>query len=319
MQISVVICTYNPREKYLARVLEALRNQTLPLEKWELILVDNASTIRVAEGVDLSWHPQGKILREDKLGKMHAWFKGISEAKGDILVFVDDDNVLESNYLEEAQAIGDQWPFIGAWGASVKPEFESTPPPWMKEQMWRLSVEEVKEDVWSNLREGFETKPLGAGMCVRKKVAAHYLEWCRTSAMSYVLDRKGEGDLITGYGEMNLSLCAIDLGLGTAKSARLRVTHLIPSSRLTLDYLLRHAEGDAVSLLMFRAIRGLPLRESRQSLLKTIKWHIYKALSRQPREMLEIHDAHLRGVRKGLQIARDYLEKRQSNDPVGPA
>jgi glycosyltransferase involved in cell wall biosynthesis len=315
LKASVVLCTYNPREDYLRRVLEGLRAQTLPLAQWELLIVDNASKIPVADRYDLSWHPQGRIIREEKLGKMHAWFKGINEAKGDILLFLDDDNVLDSNYLEQVLLVAEQWPFIGAWGASVVPEFESTPPSWMKDEMWRLSIDEVREDVWSNLREGFETKPLGAGMCVRKKVGIRYLEWCRANEMSNVLDRKGKGDLIAGYGEMNLALCAIDIGLGTGKSARLRLTHLIPSSRLTLDYFVRHAEGDAASLQMFRAIRGLSLKESRQSLFKTIKWQIYKALSGQPGEILKIREAHLRGVRRGLEMAQDYLEKQQSNAP----
>jgi glycosyltransferase involved in cell wall biosynthesis len=317
MQISVVICTYNPPEKYLTRVLQALRNQTLPRDRWELLLVDNASKIPVADAYDLSWHPHGRMIREEQLGKMHAWFKGIVEAKGDILVFVDDDNVLDSNYLDQVLAVSEQWPFIGAWGASVLPEFESIPPSWIKDQMWRLSVEEVREDVWSNLREGFETKPLGAGMCVRKEVGARYLEWCRTNQMSNALDRKG--DVITGYGDMNLALCSIDIGLGTGKSSRLRLKHLIPPSRLTLDYFVRHAEGDAISLMMFRAIRGLPLKESRQTLFKSIKWQISKLLSRKPREILKIHDAHRRGLNQGLKMAHDYLEKRQLNAPNGQA
>ena len=41
---SVIVCTHNPRLIYLRRVLEALRSQTLPLEQWELLLIDNASS-----------------------------------------------------------------------------------------------------------------------------------------------------------------------------------------------------------------------------------------------------------------------------------
>jgi hypothetical protein len=277
------------------------------LDQWELLIVDNASKMPVADGFKVSWHPQGEITREEKLGKMFAWRKGMGEARGDILVFVDDDNVLAPDYLDQVLAIAKGYSFIGAWGASVLPEFESTPPSWTKDQMWRLSVEEVREDVWSNLREGFETKPLGAGMCIRKEVGVRYLEWCRANEISNTLDRKGNS--ITGYGDMNLALCAIDIGLGTGKFARLRLTHLIPSSRLTLDYFVRHAEGDAASLMMFRAIRGFSLKESDQTVFKALKRRIYKVFSRQPREILEIHEAHLRGVRQGLDMARDYLKK----------
>ena len=309
LQLSVIICAHNPRPDYLLRVLEALREQTLPLDQWELLIIDNASKKPVTDSFDLNWHPHGRITREEKLGKMLAWLKGISEARGNIMVFVDDDNVLEPDYLEQVLVVSGQWPFIGAWGGSVRPEFESPPPSWIGDQMWRLSIEEVKEDVWSNVREGFETKPLGAGMCIRKEVGAQYLEWCRLHEMSNALDRKG--DIITGYGDMNLALCAIDIGLGAGKSSHLNLKHLIPSSRLTLDYFLRHAEGDALSLLMFRAIRGFPLRESGQTFFKTIKWRIYKIFSRQPREVIKIHEAHMRGLQHGLKMARDYLESKQ--------
>jgi Glycosyl transferase family 2 len=303
-KLSVIICTYNPRDEYLSRTLEALRKQTVPLEQWKLFVIDNASNPFLTDRFDVSWHPFGKITREEKLGKMNAWFKGINETEEDLLVFVDDDNVLAPDYLEQVLAIADQWPALGAWGASVLPEYESPLPSWIKGLTWRLSIEEVKADVWSNLREGFEAKPLGAGMCVRRKVAVRYLEWCRANEINNVLDRKG--DVITGYGDMNLALCAIDLGLGTGKFARLRLTHLIPSSRLTLNYLTRHAEGDAASLMVYRALRGLPVEKPKNSLLSNISRRLHRLRSSKPKEYFTVEDAHLRGLVRGWQMIQEY-------------
>ena len=54
LDASVIICTHNPRPDYFARVLDGLRNQTLPMHRWELLIVDNgcldetASTVREA-------------------------------------------------------------------------------------------------------------------------------------------------------------------------------------------------------------------------------------------------------------------------------
>ncbi|MGA2852681.1 MAG: glycosyltransferase, partial [Verrucomicrobiota bacterium] len=53
LEISIIICTHNPREDYLRRVLEALRAQTLPARDWELLLVDNASEKPLASRFDL--------------------------------------------------------------------------------------------------------------------------------------------------------------------------------------------------------------------------------------------------------------------------
>ena len=67
MNISVVICSHNPREDYLRRVLAALKAQTLPKEQWELLLIDNASKEPLA-GRWVFWHPYARIIRENQLG-----------------------------------------------------------------------------------------------------------------------------------------------------------------------------------------------------------------------------------------------------------
>src|SRR5690242_12200927 len=99
---SVIVCTHNPRPDYLTRTLAALRGQTLPTHEWELLVIDNASDCPVAEIADVSWHPDGAILKEDTLGLTPARLRGIDRARAELLVFVDDDNVLDTAYLERA-------------------------------------------------------------------------------------------------------------------------------------------------------------------------------------------------------------------------
>jgi glycosyltransferase involved in cell wall biosynthesis len=304
MKLSVIICTHNPREEFIRRTLVALFQQSLPLAEWELLLIDNASEAPLVGRIDLSWHPQGRHLQEPKLGKLNAWLMGMREARADVLLFVDDDNVLANDYLEQALAVGIQWPFVGAWGGSVIPEFEIPLPEWVGDQVWRLTSVNVKEDVWSNLREDFATYPVGAGMCIRRSVADRYLEWCRTNQRSSALDRSGKG--LAGYGDMDLCQCAIDVGLGAGRSIKLKLTHLIPKSRLTLDYFVRHAEGDAASYLAYRAIRGMPYRDmARYSWFKSLVWWLHCLKRRVPREQREIHSAYLRGLKRGLQLAEE--------------
>lgn len=306
MKISVIICTYNPREDYLRRVLDALRNQTQPMKDWELLLIDNASQPPVMDRFDLSWCLHGRHLREGKPGKLNAWLLGVKEAKGEVLVFVDDDNVLAPNYLEQALIVANQWPFVGVWGGSIIPEFESPLPAWVGQSAWMLTIEEVKQDVWSNFREGFQSIPSGAGMCVRRLVGERYRDWCQSGG-SMGLDRYGEGH--GGYGDTDQAHCAIDLGLGTGKSTRLKLTHLIPSSRLTLNYFLKRSEEDAASLMLFRAIRGLPIQKPKPpTLIGSIRWFLHRLKHRVPREQYEIQKAHHRGSEKGWQLAQTYLQ-----------
>jgi hypothetical protein len=307
MKLSVIICTHNPREEFLRRTLESLRGQTLPPAQWELLLIDNASTVPLAGRVDLSWQPHARHLSETKLGKLNAWQLGMREARADILLFVDDDNVLAPDYLEQALGVGEQWPFVGAWGGSVIPEYEVPLPAWVGEEEWRLTVVEVKEDIWSNLREGYLTIPVGAGLCIRRAVAQKYLERCAQNPVSARLDRTGKG--LGGYGDIDLAHCAIDLGLGAGKTTRLRLTHLIPAGRLTFDYLVRHAESDAASMMLFRASRGLPITEPKpMTWLHRLRWFMHRVIHRVPREKFEIQKAYHRGIKQGWQLAQELLK-----------
>lgn len=305
-KLSVIICTHNPREVFLRRTLEGLQKQTLSMSEWELLIIDNASESPLAGRIDLSWQPQARQLLEPKLGKMNAWLLGMREAQAEVLLFVDDDNVLAPDYLEQALAIGAQWPFVGAWGGSVIPEYEVPLPDWVGDQVWRLTAFEVKADVWSNLRDSFDTYPVGAGMCVRRAVGRRYVEWCGLNKAGSSLDRSGKG--LGGYGDMDLCQCAIDIGLGTGRSTKLKLTHLIPAGRLTLDYFVRHAEGDAASFLMYRAIRGLPIHDlASYSWFKALVWRLHCLKRRIPWEQRQIHAAHLRGLKQGLPPAEKIL------------
>ena len=71
--------------------------QTLPKDHWELLVIDNAFDRVLASEWDLSWHPQARHIREDELGLTPARLRGIAEARGDVFVFVDDDNLLHQN------------------------------------------------------------------------------------------------------------------------------------------------------------------------------------------------------------------------------
>jgi glycosyltransferase involved in cell wall biosynthesis len=129
LELSVIICAHNPRPHYLDRVLEALRSQTLPKQQWELLLIDNSSSTPLRAQWDISWHPNGRHCLESELGLSAARQRGIRESSGTVLVFVDDDNVLDANYLSTALSIGKEWPRLGTWGSGATiPEFERQPP-----------------------------------------------------------------------------------------------------------------------------------------------------------------------------------------------
>jgi hypothetical protein len=256
LAVTVIVCTHNPRRDYFAQCLIGLEKQTLAREKWELILVDNASGPEKAPRPDLSWHPQARLVLEKQLGLTPARLHGIREATGDLLVFVDDDNVLDPNFLETAIHIAHRRPFLGSWSGQCRPRFEEPPPEWTRRYWGNLVIREFDKDVWSNLPDLPQTIPCGAGLCVRRDVARHYRLLHESGKRSFQLDRTG-ASLISG-GDNDLAGCACDLGLGVGLIASLKLTHLIPPARLTEDYLARLAEGIHYSGIVLHASRGSP-------------------------------------------------------------
>jgi glycosyltransferase involved in cell wall biosynthesis len=248
VDVSVIICTHNPRSDYLRRTLDSLRDQTLSKDTWELLLVDNASAEPLALTCDISWHPNGRHVLENELGLSPARLRGMREARSDLLIFVDDDNVLEPHYLDEAIEIKRNWPQLGTWGAGhIVPEYEQKPPDYLRKLLPYLALRQSKVARWANVCSCIEATPWGAGLCVRGSVAKEYVALCESSGLQ-VTDRRGR-QLLSG-GDVEISFVACNGGLGMGIFPQLRLTHLIPKVRVTEEYLLRIVEGTRASHLL---------------------------------------------------------------------
>ncbi len=244
--LSVILCSHNPRPEYLERAIGSLKAQSLPVTKWEMLLVDNASTNQLAETWDLSWHPQGRHVREDKLGLTSARLRGIGESTGALLVFLDDDNVLAADFLEQAIGISVRNAHLGVIGAGrIEPEFESRPPPEVRPQLPLLALRSVGRDSWSNSVSDSRFIPWGAGLCVSRPVAEAFVKLVHRMGTMSVLGRHGK-QLFSGEDDL-FSWAATGLGLGFGIFPALCLTHLIAATRLRHDYLLRLIRGHAFS------------------------------------------------------------------------
>jgi len=209
---------------------------------WDLLVVDNASSIPLAPRLDLAWHPQQRVVREEKLGLTHARLRGIAETNGDVLVFVDDDNVLDEDYLEQALVVAEKHPRIGSWSGDVHPIFEQPPPDWTRPYWVMHAIREVAQDQ-------IGATPYGAGLCIRRPVAVHYCQKVMACSLRLALGRNG-CNLVSAE-DADLARCALDLDLEMGVFAQLRLKHLIPVHRLTEEYLLRLVEAMEFSNLLF--------------------------------------------------------------------
>lgn len=132
MNISVILCTYN-RCQSLAKALDSVATQTFsePVE-WEVLVVDNNSrdqTREVVEDFSCRYPGRFRYLFELRQGKSYALNTGIREARGDVLVFTDDDVTVQPTWLRNLTAhLEDGW--AGA-GGRTRPASAITPPRWL--------------------------------------------------------------------------------------------------------------------------------------------------------------------------------------------
>lgn len=100
--ISVALCTHNQADR-LKRTLTDLRDLARPTRPWEIVVVDNASTDNTSQLLSAhEWRPSGvpvRVVREMRLGLSNARNRAIREAHGEYLLFVDDDETADPNWL----------------------------------------------------------------------------------------------------------------------------------------------------------------------------------------------------------------------------
>ena len=298
--VSVMICTHNPREDYMARTLEGLRRQTLPLDQWELLIIATPSNPPLGPRLDLAWHPGARVIVESQRGLTPARLRGFGEATGDLLVCVDDDNVLDPRYLEIARRIADESPEVGVFGGSLVPEFELEPSADVSRYVSYVALRTVPRLTRSKVKGSSESTPYGAGLCIRRSLALRYAEQMGSDPLRRSLDRSGGSVLICGE-DVDMAYSVCDAGFEMMLTPELRLTHLIGRSRVEEDYVLGLVEGSAVSNIILAEIHDIPQwRPGRFVLLRGLA----RILIQTERIKRRFAIAMLKGRLKGIRILR---------------
>jgi glycosyltransferase involved in cell wall biosynthesis len=241
-------------------VLRALDDQSLSKDRWELIVVDSASDDLVSDAHDLSWHPRGRCVRVAIAGLMVARLRGIAESAGELIVFVDDDNLLAPDYLEQALVVQERHQYLSVFGSgNLTPEFEIEPPAYLRPHLRKLSLRTVPAPSWSNNPEDHYSLPWGAGLCVRRSAVEAFVDLVERLDITSLVGRNGR-QLYSGDDDL-FAWAAASAQRGFGIFPDLRVTHLIPATRLSKTYMLRLCEDHrfSSSVRMYR-MAGRPSR-----------------------------------------------------------
>lgn len=289
MELSVIIPAHNPDVARLHRTLAGLRAQTLPANRWETVLVNNASSRFPDEKFFSECAPENfSMVPESSLGLTAARRRGFGAARGAFAVLVDDDNVLAPDYLAQVLALFDAHPRVGALGGKSLPEFEEPPPAWAHEFLGLLALRDLGPTplVSRGLRQPGATRndyplfaPIGAGMALRREAWTAWLDARHDGVRPS--DRRG-GEL-TSSGDNDIILTLMQAGWEVGYFSELSLVHLIPATRLDPSYLARLNRGIQKSwmqvLLSHDASPWPPLTSLGAGLRKTKAWFTHRAWS----------------------------------------
>lgn len=129
--VTVVVCTHN-RAAYLPACLDSLLRQDLPRERFEILVVDNASTDGTA-AVCLSYQDRGvRRIYDSVPGLSHARNVGWRAARGDLVAYLDDDAIACESWLSAVvAAFRSVAPPPAGLGGPVRLQWDLPEPAWM--------------------------------------------------------------------------------------------------------------------------------------------------------------------------------------------
>jgi glycosyltransferase involved in cell wall biosynthesis len=249
VKITVAMCTFNPNSNNLRRALDAIVSQLSDVPSAEVIVVDNNSTPPLAERHDLDDYPI-RLIPESKPGLTAARETVFSNAQGDVIVFVDDDNVLGPNYLATVLEAFSNDPKLGLLGGCILPEYETVPPSWFGEfEPWlavrHYAPEFCVETAQLAMAEPPYTKyfPVGAGFATRRDLALAYRQDCVDTMR--IEGRRGSA--LSSGEDIDLGFFVLSRGYKLVVTGALSMTHVIPAGRLKPEYLRRLAVAHIMS------------------------------------------------------------------------
>lgn len=114
---SVIIPAYN-EEKLIHFCLMSVFSQDFPKDNYEVIVVDNNSTDKTAKIVKEKF-PQVRLVKETQQGVVFARIKGVNEAKGKFIAFLDADSLAPKNWLLNIHRAFSDQDVVGV-GGSIK-------------------------------------------------------------------------------------------------------------------------------------------------------------------------------------------------------
>jgi len=240
MHVTVAICTWN-RAALLDQTLRQMQHLVIPPSvRWELIVVNNNCS-DTTDSVLSKYATVLPLVRlfEQRQGHCFARNCAVRAAQGELLLWTDDDVLVDRNWLAAYVQAAEHWPQADFFGGTIDPWFEREPPAWFKRH-WKIT-----RQPYVIRQYGDETRPLAPQESPAGANMAFRTETLRAFPFDERLGRVG--DLLAGGDDddvVDRMRRAGRLGIWVGGA---RVQHFLPADRLSRSYLRRWYFGAGIT------------------------------------------------------------------------
>ncbi|MCD8485816.1 MAG: hormogonium polysaccharide biosynthesis glycosyltransferase HpsE [Desertifilum sp.] len=251
--LSVAIPTYNGADR-LPKLLEKLRSQfNTDSFSWEIIIIDNNSTDSTAaliQAIQQNWnfpYPL-RYCFEAEQGLAFARNRGITEAQGELVAFLDDDNHPDPDWVAQAYQFAQNHPQAGAFGGQIHGEFAISPPANFKRIESFLAIRERGSEPHLYQPQNLSLPP-GAALVVRRQV------WLDNVPKRLHLVGRIQGSMLAGE-DYEALLYIHRAGWEIWYNPAMHTYHQIPPHRLEKSYLVSLIRGSSLCLCYLRMLNA---------------------------------------------------------------
>jgi glycosyltransferase involved in cell wall biosynthesis len=249
MLVTVAICTRN-RCRALERTLGSVAAiESPPSLSWELLVVDNGSEDGTAKSVSsFAQQLPLRMLVESRVGLSHARNAAITAARGEYIVWIDDDVLVDPGWLRAYHDAFRSCPDVAFFGGPIVPELEGTPPSWLLAALPHIDNAYAARDLGrAPVSLTADTLPFGANFVVRT-------EDQRRHPFDPELGRRD--DRLSAGEEWDVLQRLLAEGASGRWVPGARVRHVISAERQSVRYLRRYYLGNGISLARTRSTAG---------------------------------------------------------------
>jgi len=246
--VDIAICSWN-RAELLKKTIDSIKRLIVPFQvQLRVMLVDNGSTdetsaVAHAFAADEKFTKRHSVLllEESKQGHTHARNKAVEHLDSDLLIWTDDDVLLDAFLVQRYVEFADSNPKAAFFGGKIEPDFEVTPEAWITENWDKLKGCFAERDLGDDpLPFSRDTLPYGANFAIRSTVQQQF---------PFNVDLGRRGQLVNGEDELEMMRRVLESGYEGQWVPNASVRHFIDRSRMSELWVREYFVGQGRALV----------------------------------------------------------------------